>query len=87
MEMDENIKLQPEDEVKEFRYFPFKELPSVTTQVVDELIKCEIVNISIQHATFNDERRDRVSEQNIVCMVKLINLFTVGRKWWRTTVS
>ena len=48
IEMDENIKLQPEEEGKEFRYFPFKELPPVTTQVV-EVIKCEIGNINIQH--------------------------------------
>ena len=33
IEMDENIKLQPEEEEgKEFGYFPFKELPPVTTQ-------------------------------------------------------
>ena len=49
IEMDENIKLQPEEEGKEFRYFPFKELPPVTTQVVEEVIKCEIGNINIQH--------------------------------------
>ena len=49
IEMDENIKLQPEEEGKEFRYFPFEELPLVTTQVVEEVIKCEIGNINIQH--------------------------------------
>ena len=49
IEMDENIKLQPEEEGKEFRYFPFEELPPVTTQVVEEVIKCEIGNINIQH--------------------------------------
>ena len=48
--MDENIKLQPEDEGKEFGYFPFEELPLVMTQVVEEVIKCEIGNINIQHA-------------------------------------
>ena len=47
--MDESIKLQPEEEGKEFGYFPFKELPPVTTQVVEEVIKCEIGNINIQH--------------------------------------
>ena len=47
--MDENIKLQPEEEGKEFGYFPFEELPPVTTQVVEEVIKCEIGNINIQH--------------------------------------
>ena len=49
IEMDENIKLQPEEEGKEFRYFPFEELPPVTTQVVEEVIKCEIGIINIQH--------------------------------------
>ena len=49
IEMDENIKLQPEAEGKEFGYFPFEELPPVTTQVVEEVIKCEIGNINIQH--------------------------------------
>ena len=33
----------------EFGYFPFKELPPVTTQVVGEVIKCEIGYINIQH--------------------------------------
>ena len=49
IEKDENIKLQPEEEGKEFGYFPFEELPPVTTQVVEEVIKCEIGNINIQH--------------------------------------
>ena len=49
IEMDENIKLQPEEEGKEFGYFPFKELPPVMTQVVEEVIECEIGNINIQH--------------------------------------
>ena len=49
IEMDENIKLQPEEEGKEFGYFPFEELPPVTTQVVEEVIKWEIGNINIQH--------------------------------------
>ena len=49
IEMDENIKLQPEEEGKEFGYFPFEELPPVTTQVVEKVIKCKIGNINIQH--------------------------------------
>ena len=49
IEMDENIKLQLEEEGKKFGYFPFEELPPVTTQVVEEVIKCEIGNINIQH--------------------------------------
>ena len=40
IEMDENIKLQPEEKGKEFGYFPFEELPPVTTQTVEEVIKC-----------------------------------------------
>ena len=48
IEMDENIKLPPE-EGKEFGYFPFEELPPVTTQVIEEVIECEIGNINIQH--------------------------------------
>ena len=49
IEMDENIKLPPEEEGKEFGYFPFKELPPVTTQVIEEVIACEIGNVNIQH--------------------------------------
>ena len=49
IEMDENIKLQLEEEGKEFGYFPFEELSPVTTQVVEEVIECEIGNINIQH--------------------------------------
>ena len=48
IEMDENIKLQPEEEGKEFGYFPFEELPPVTTQVLKEVIECKIGNINIQ---------------------------------------
>ena len=48
--MDENFKLQPEEEGKEFGYFPVEELPLMTTQVVEEVIKCEIGTINIQHA-------------------------------------
>ena len=47
--MDENIKLQPEEEGKEFGYFPFKELPPVSTQVVVEVIECEVGNLNIWH--------------------------------------
>ena len=34
---------------RSFGYFPFEELPPVTTQVLEEVIKCEIGNINIQH--------------------------------------
>ena len=33
------------------------------------------------------KRRNQVLEQNFFCMAKLINLFTVGKKWWRKMVS
>ena len=49
IEMDEDIKLHPEEEGKEFGYFPFEELPPVTTQVIEEVIECKIGNINIQH--------------------------------------
>ena len=49
IEMDEDIKLHPEEEGKEFGYFPFEELPPVTTQVIEEVIECEISNINLQH--------------------------------------
>ena len=49
--MDEDIKPTPEEDGKEFGYFPFEELPPVTIQVVEEVIECEneINNINIQH--------------------------------------
>ena len=45
IEMDEDIRPPPEEEGKEFGYFPFEELPPVTTKVIE----CEIGNINIQH--------------------------------------
>ena len=56
IEMDENIKLQPEEEGKEFGYFPFEELPPVTTQVVEEVIKCEIEKHSTHRSNRNKHR-------------------------------
>ena len=49
IDMDDNIKLQPEEEGKEFGYFPFEELPPVTTKTTEEVIACEIGNINIHH--------------------------------------
>ena len=51
IEMDEDIKPTPEEDGKEFGYFPFEELPPATTQVVEEVIICEneVNNIKIQH--------------------------------------
>ena len=45
--MDENIKFQPEEEGKEFGYFPFEELPPVTAKTTEEVIACKIGNINI----------------------------------------
>ena len=49
IEMDEDIRPPQEEEGKEFGYFPFEELPPVMTQVIEEVIECEIENINIQH--------------------------------------
>ena len=49
IKIDEDIKLQPEEKGNEFGYFPFEELPLVTTQVIEEVIECDIGNINIQH--------------------------------------
>ena len=48
-EIDEDIKLQPEEEGKEFGYFPFEELAPVTTYMVEEVIECKNGNINLQH--------------------------------------
>ena len=47
--MDSDIRSPPEEEGKEYGYFLFEELPPVTTQVIEEVIECEIGNINIQH--------------------------------------
>ena len=49
IEMDDDIKPPPEEEVKEFGYIPFEELPPATTQAREEVIECKIRNINIQH--------------------------------------
>ena len=49
IEMDDDIKPPPEEEGKEFGYFPFEELPPATTQAREEVIECKIGNINIQH--------------------------------------
>ena len=41
------MKLQPEEEGKEFGYFPFEELPAVIMQVIEEVIECQIGDINI----------------------------------------
>ena len=60
IEMDENIKFQPEEEGKEFGYFPFKELPPVTTQVKEEVIECKIGNLNIM----KDEKLVKLQESD-----------------------
>ena len=49
IEMDGDIKLHPEEEGKEFGYFPFEELPPARIQVLEEVIQCEIGNINLKH--------------------------------------
>ena len=51
IEMDKTIKPTPEEDGKEFGYFPFEELPPATTQVIEEVIECncETNNINIKH--------------------------------------
>ena len=49
IEMDDDIKPPPEEEGKEFGYFPFEELSPATTQGREEVIECKIGNINIQH--------------------------------------
>ena len=51
IEMDADIKPAPEEDGKEFGYFPFEELPPAVTHVVEEVIVCEseAEDIKIQH--------------------------------------
>ena len=49
IEMNDDIKPLPEEEGKEFGYFPFEELPLVRTQVREEVVEWKIGNINIQH--------------------------------------
>ena len=49
IEMDEDIKPTPEEDGKEFGYFPFEELPPATTQVIEEVIICENEGKQHQH--------------------------------------
>ena len=43
------MKLQPEEEGKEFGYFPFEELPPAQTQMVEEIITGETGTLSIHY--------------------------------------
>ena len=86
--MDENIKLPPEEEEKEFGYFPFEELPPVTTQVIDEVIECEIGNINIQHndpVHVNIEISLPLKDQKLVKLQKSEPHTQQLRKQWEST--
>ena len=56
--IDENIKLQPEEEGQEFGYFPFEELPPAQTQTVEEVTICETGSLSIHHTDPVEINRD-----------------------------
>ena len=49
IDIDENIRLQPEEEGKEFGYFPFEELPPAQTQMVETISTDETGILSIHH--------------------------------------
>ena len=49
IDIDQNIRLQPEEEGKEFGYFPFEELPPAQTQMVDTISTGETGILSIHH--------------------------------------
>ena len=57
IDIDENIRLQPEEEGKEFGYFPFEELPPVQTQMV-ETITGETGVLSIHHTNPVETNRE-----------------------------
>ena len=84
IEMDEDIKFQPEEEGKDFGYFPFEELPP-TTQVVDEVIECEIGNINIQHedpVEISTEITLLMKEEQLVKLQKCDPCIGQLRKQW-----
>ena len=49
IDIDKNIRLQPEEEGKEFGYFPFEELPPAQTQMVETISTGETGILSIYH--------------------------------------
>ena len=49
IDIDENIRLGPEQEGKEFSYFPFEELPQAQTQMVETISTGETGMLSIHH--------------------------------------
>ena len=58
IDIDENIKLQPEEEGKEFGYFPFEELPPTQTQMVEEIVTDETRTLSIHYTDPTEITRD-----------------------------
>ena len=48
IEIDDDIKLPPEEEGKEFSYFPFEELPLVVTHITEEVLVGEIDRTEIK---------------------------------------
>ena len=49
IDIDQNIRLQPEEEGKEFGYFPFEELPPAQTQMVETISTGETGILSMHH--------------------------------------
>ena len=49
IDIDQNIRLQPEEEGKEFGYFPFEELPPAQTQMVETISTGETGILNIHH--------------------------------------
>ena len=49
IDIDENSRLQPEEEGKELCYFPFEELPPAQTQMVETISTGETGMLSIHH--------------------------------------
>ena len=49
IDIDQDIRLQPEEEGKEFGYFPFEELPTAQTQMIETISTGETGILSIHH--------------------------------------
>ena len=85
IQMDEDIKPPPEEEGKEFGYFPFEELTPVMTQVKEEVIECEIGNINIQHpdpADINNDISLPLKDDKLVQLQKSDPHINGLRKQW-----
>ena len=85
IEMDEDIRPIPEEEGKEFEYFPFEELPPVTTQVIEEMIECEVGNINIQHpdpVEINNDISLPIKDNKLIHLLKSDPHTNKLRKQW-----